>query len=533
MKRAVALGIAASLLASGSAYGFWSTSGSGTATGTVTTAAPLTLAPATPSSRIYPGGTADVAVTITNPNAFAVHIGSLTLDTAQGTNGFGVDNGHSGCGVGVLGLTAQTNSGDGWTVPANGGLSLQLPGALTMTTAAANACQGATFTVYLAASVDAATLVRRTAGLVSLWRLGTAPLAHDNFTGSTALSSGVVTPADRLRRSAVSVGSVPVSPADHAVTTDVVPITLVAGDALGVAARISGTSYYAARYQTSDGTWRLVKVINGVETSLGSTAAALTPLATYRLRLDVAGASLSLSVNGSVLLTATDAALTSAGRAGLVLGVAGSPAITDTTGLHADNFRAYPPAGGEIDVVGANSGVYQGTVVRNEPGALAGDLNGSVTLDGVAGAMRVAAPTGLPVGAGPRSAELWFKRAGTGAAPLFSYGSQSSGRLFAGRLTSATGLRLDGYSAVRDWTFPYGTSDGAWHHLVIVYDGGTVQAYLDGTALGAQSLVLDTALDGTGFTAGSFAGSLDELAVYSVALTAGTVQDHYRAGHGS
>ncbi|MFG1605447.1 LamG-like jellyroll fold domain-containing protein [Actinoplanes sp. NPDC049265] len=534
MKRAVAVGIAASLLASGSAYGFWSTSGSGSGTSSVTTTAPLTLSPGTPATRVYPGGTANVAVTVANPNSFGVHIGALSLDNAQGTGGFAVDGAHSGCGVGVLSFAAQTNAGDGWTVPAGGSLGITLAGALSMTTAAANACQGATFTVYLAADVDAYTLVRRTAGLVSLWRLGTGPTASDNFTGSTTFSAGVVTPANRLRRNTITVTSVAASSAGQAVMTDIVPVTLVTGDALGVAARISGNSYYAARYQTSDTTWRLVKVINGVETGLGSAAATLTPGNTYRLRLEATGTSLRLSVNGTVLTTATDTALSAAGRAGLALGVTGSPAITDTTGLHADNFRIYPvPSSGAADVAGPNSGTYQGTVVQNEPGALAGDLNGSVTLDGVAGAMRVAAPTGLPVGAGPRSAELWFKRTDTGPADLFGYGSASSGKLFAGRLTSATGLRLDAFSAVRDWTLPYGTSDGAWHHVVLAYDGGTVQAYLDGTALGAQSLVLNTALDGTGFTAGTFAGSLDELAVYSVALSAGTVLDHYRAGHGS
>jgi hypothetical protein len=66
-----------------------------------------------------------------------------------------------------------------------------------------------------------------------------------------------------------------------------------------------------------------------------------------------------------------------------------------------------------------------------------------------------------------------------------------------------------------------------------VYDGGTVQAYLDGVSLGSQSLVLTTALDATGFTTGLFAGSLDDLAVYGQALSAATVQDHYRVGHGS
>lgn len=118
MKRAVVLG----LIASGTAYGFWTTSGTGTATAGTPSVSAVTLAPGTPTGRIYPGGTSDVATTITNPNAFGIRIGSLSLDTTPGTNGFAVDAGHSGCGLSVLSVLAQTNSGDGWTVPAGGSL---------------------------------------------------------------------------------------------------------------------------------------------------------------------------------------------------------------------------------------------------------------------------------------------------------------------------------------------------------------------------------------------------------------------------
>ena len=43
----------------------------------------------------------------------------------------------------------QTNGGAGWTVPGSGVLSVTLTGALAMGSGAANACQGATFTVHL------------------------------------------------------------------------------------------------------------------------------------------------------------------------------------------------------------------------------------------------------------------------------------------------------------------------------------------------------------------------------------------------
>ena len=37
-----------------------------------------------------------MVLTITNPNPASVRVGSLSLDTSQGTGGFAVDGAHSG-----------------------------------------------------------------------------------------------------------------------------------------------------------------------------------------------------------------------------------------------------------------------------------------------------------------------------------------------------------------------------------------------------------------------------------------------------
>lgn len=97
-----------------------------------------------------------MALTIGNPELSAVHVATLSLDTTQGTGGLAVSPGHSSCSLSALSYVTQSNGGAGWTVPAatgsvDGSLSLDLAGALSMTNAAANACQGASFTVYLVA----------------------------------------------------------------------------------------------------------------------------------------------------------------------------------------------------------------------------------------------------------------------------------------------------------------------------------------------------------------------------------------------
>jgi hypothetical protein len=142
------------LVLDGTAFAYWGGSGSGTSSGTTGAAAPVGLSPATPAAGLRPGGTAAVALVVSNPNAYTVRVRSLALDTSRGTGGFTVDAGHSGCATSTLSFTTQTNGTTGWTVPAkvgsvNGTLSITLTGALAMSTSAANACQGASITVYL------------------------------------------------------------------------------------------------------------------------------------------------------------------------------------------------------------------------------------------------------------------------------------------------------------------------------------------------------------------------------------------------
>lgn len=142
------LPIAATLALAGGAWAYFNSTGSGSGSGTVsTTTQPVTIAAATGNTQfLLPTGapTGDVDATITNPNSSSVHIGSLSLDTTQGTNGF--SSNASSC---ALTFTTQTNGGSGWTIPASGQLTVDMTSALTMGTSAASSCQGQTFSAYL------------------------------------------------------------------------------------------------------------------------------------------------------------------------------------------------------------------------------------------------------------------------------------------------------------------------------------------------------------------------------------------------
>ncbi len=152
----VAVAAAITLAVGGAASAVWTSGGGGTGGADTAVLQPVVLSSGTPAAPMYPGGQTAVALTVTNPNLANAKIGSIALDTSHGSGGFAVDAGHVGCALSALSFTTQTNGGAGWTLPQrvgaiDGTLAITLPNALSMSTSAANACQGATFTVYLVA----------------------------------------------------------------------------------------------------------------------------------------------------------------------------------------------------------------------------------------------------------------------------------------------------------------------------------------------------------------------------------------------
>lgn len=138
------------------ALAFWSGTGAGGAQARVADPLPLALSPGTPQALLIPGGNVSVSTIATNPNPYVAHVASLELDTSAGSNGFGVDAGHGGCAPSSLHVAAQDNGDAGWDVPpkagaADGALPIDMEGALSMDAGAADACQGAAFTVHLVA----------------------------------------------------------------------------------------------------------------------------------------------------------------------------------------------------------------------------------------------------------------------------------------------------------------------------------------------------------------------------------------------
>jgi hypothetical protein len=141
------------LLLPSAALAYWSGVGTGTTSVTLPQPLPLSLSVGTPTDALSPGNSAGVALVVDNPNTIQEHITSFTLNSG-GSTPISVDAAHAGCSVSVLSFTTATNGGVGWSVPpkvgaSDGTLRVNLENSLAMSTAAANACQGAQFTIAL------------------------------------------------------------------------------------------------------------------------------------------------------------------------------------------------------------------------------------------------------------------------------------------------------------------------------------------------------------------------------------------------
>jgi hypothetical protein len=131
--------ITTTLLAAGVAFAAWNAGGTGSGYAKATTAQALSTVAATTTAQLYPGGTADVEITIHNPNPYPVSVTSIS-----GNGAITSDKG-AACNAST-GVTYTDRTGT-FNVAANADASFTLTGAVAMSNASDNACQGAVFTV--------------------------------------------------------------------------------------------------------------------------------------------------------------------------------------------------------------------------------------------------------------------------------------------------------------------------------------------------------------------------------------------------
>jgi hypothetical protein len=131
-------------MAASIAFAAWTTGGSGSgyvAAGSTQNLTTLSVAAST-TSLLYPTGSADVTVKISNPNSYKVLVTNINNGTGSIVSGNATCDASNG--------VSFTNQPGSWTVPAAGTLTVTLTNAAAMSNASVDACQSQTFTVPVA-----------------------------------------------------------------------------------------------------------------------------------------------------------------------------------------------------------------------------------------------------------------------------------------------------------------------------------------------------------------------------------------------
>jgi hypothetical protein len=147
MTKRIAVVATAVLLTAGAgvAYAAWSVSGTGTAATKASSASALTTldTSADVEGQLYPGGNGDLVLKISNPNKFPVKVTTVTLKDAD------ITSDKAGCSGAATGLTVTLPSTVDIAIGAEASASHTFVGAVSMSNASVDNCQGATFAVPL------------------------------------------------------------------------------------------------------------------------------------------------------------------------------------------------------------------------------------------------------------------------------------------------------------------------------------------------------------------------------------------------
>ncbi len=230
-------------------------------------------------------------------------------------------------------------------------------------------------------------------------------------------------------------------------------------------------------------------------------------------------------------------------------------------------WRLADSAGSSSALDGRNTqnkrnGTYQGGATRELEGAFGPSGNAAAGFDGTSGHVRIP-PSGLSPSNDGFTVELWFRRTSAGdICPLSACDETLAGQAGAWSLALHGGLASQGFAPPVNlgWTLsgltrPDGSPapilksgrsfrDTDWHHVIATWDGLMQALYVDGQLEAWQSVRGTNAASANNIGLGArinasvaerfFEGQLDEVAIYSRALSPVDVANHWAvAGRGS
>jgi acid phosphatase type 7 len=187
------------------------------------------------------------------------------------------------------------------------------------------------------------------------------------------------------------------------------------------------------------------------------------------------------------------------------------------------------------DSTGHDNGTYLTGTTLGVSGAISGDPDTAVTLNGSSGQVSVPAASSLNVGDN-FTIEAWVKRGSskTGVNQVVASKQEGSWVLMFNESDKLT-LRRSTVADIATSTVAT-TDTSGWHYVVATKNGSSVHLYLDGVDVtgavsnqtmpnNSQPLVIGQST-GTAY----FKGSVDETALYNTALTPTQITQHYNAG---
>ncbi len=245
-------------------------------------------------------------------------------------------------------------------------------------------------------------------------------------------------------------------------------------------------------------------------------------------------------ITGSAAGTATNTG--SIGK--FIPGATGYAAIIQATPGVIGYWRLGEPSGTTaVDLSGqGHDGTYVGGVTLGQPGAIAGDSNTAALFDGTTG--HVVIPDSVDWNLGDFTLEAWIKTTNAGVGRRRIVCQQDDTDYWLMSLYEnhfEFGSSIDGFLNFSPTGDP---NTGTWKHLVVVRNrtAGFARCYVDGVYNGTEATVSPAAANfnvneqvyiGAVIYQGSmterFAGLIDEVAIYSVALTPAQILEHYEA----
>jgi hypothetical protein len=215
-------------------------------------------------------------------------------------------------------------------------------------------------------------------------------------------------------------------------------------------------------------------------------------------------------------------------------------AITGTPGL--SGYWRFDDAAGSTAAAttGLVTGTYAAGTTLGQPGLLTGDTNTAVGFDGTS--KTTFGDAFDFAGSAAFTLEAWVKPTTLDATSRRIFSKESSdvsgaqGYYLIANSTRVSFARLrdDNYETLTGPTMTVGTR----YHVVVTFDGTWMRLYVNGTQVDATTETTNSLLDSSAvFTVGAkasgggnWAGTIDEPAVYSSALSADTVSQHFLAG---